>query len=98
MPQAAVANMSIGTGVCTVCRATVPVIIKNGSPTTKILNCPAARVTDMVTDPAGHVGIITVGSIMNSIDNLQQAYVGSQFSGVVTGIITTGVPIEEIGI
>jgi len=92
---------SIGSGLCFGHPPVVPIpmmgTIITGSSTVKAGSLGCGYTTSIVLGYCGHVGIIVDGSSTSKANGLGKARVGSNFTGIFTGVIISGLGTIEVG-
>ena len=87
---------SLGAGVCLIHGPMVGIVV-TGAGTKIIENNSAARVSDFIMGYCGDIGILVSGESTVTVENQNQSTIGSSFSGIFSGVITTGAITHNTG-
>lgn len=100
MPDASTLT-SIGIGFCFAHPPPVVIpmvgVVITGSPNVNIGGLSSSRTTDIVLGSCGHPGLILIGSGSVLVNGLNKARLSSNFTGIFTGVISTGIPTVQVG-
>ena len=88
---------SIGVGICKGHIPPIPMtgVVITGAGSKQIENNDAAIVSSIVMGHCGHFGTIISGAGDVEVEGQDQAVVGSPFTGIFSGVITTGAATHE---
>lgn len=83
---------SVATGMCYGHTPPIPMIgtVSTGSSLKNITNFNSGRISDVIIGHCGHGGVIVTGNDSVLVEHQCQARVGDSFTGIFSGVITTG--------
>lgn len=92
---------SVGVGICFGHPPFIfiPMIgtVITGSPNVKAESLNVGYNTSIVLGYCGHIGIIVTGASKTKVNGLDKSYIGSTFTGIFNGVITTGASKVNVG-
>ncbi len=99
--SAGIRTASLGVGQC--CCHSKPTCIPANAPVITMSNdcffegAGAARISDIVRNGCGHIGVIVTGSGTVTVNGLPGSFIGARTVGCVLTTIITGAPSVDIG-